>query len=227
MCGISGILINSNSVFNEAHASSLRIMKESQELRGPDFSCEVSGDRFGLAHNRLSIIDLSESGNQPMEYLNHLLVFNGEIYNHSELRSTLLADGMTFDGSSDTEVLLKSLVTRGVEETLKLINGIFAFCLYDKSTGDFYLARDRMGEKPLFYYIDNDDNLYFSSNPGAIVKALPQIEWKLDLEAVWQYFLLGGIFTNLTLFNGIKRLDSASVLSSSSDSIEIKKYWSP
>lgn len=227
MCGISGILINSNSVFNEAHASSLRIMKESQELRGPDFSCEVIGKKFGLAHNRLSIIDLSESGNQPMEYLNHLLVFNGEIYNHSELRSKLLAEGMTFNGSSDTEVLLKSLVTRGVEETLKLINGIFSFCLYDKTTGDFYLARDRMGEKPLFYYVDNSNNLYFSSNPGAIVKALPQIEWKLDLEAVWQYFLLGGIFTDLTLFNGIKRLDSASVLSSSSDSIEIKKYWSP
>lgn len=227
MCGISGILLNSNGVFNEAHANSLRIMKESQDLRGPDFSCETVGDRFGLAHNRLSIIDLSESGNQPMEYSNHLLVFNGEIYNYSELKSTLLKEGMTFEGSSDTEVLLKSLVTKGIEETLNLINGIFAFCLYDKTTGNFYLARDRMGEKPLFYYIDDNDNLYFSSNPGAIVKALPQIDWKLDLEATWQYFLLGGIFTDLTLFNGIKRLDSASIMKRFNGSIETKKYWTP
>lgn len=227
MCGISGILLNSNGVFNEAHANSLRIMKESQDLRGPDFSCETVGERFGLAHNRLSIIDLSESGNQPMEYSNHLLVFNGEIYNYSELKSTLLKEGMTFEGSSDTEVLLKSLVTKGIEETLNLINGIFAFCLYDKTTGNFYLARDRMGEKPLFYYIDDSDNLYFSSNPGAIVKALPQIDWKLDLEAVWQYFLLGGIFTDLTLFNGIKRLDSASIMKRLNGSIETKKYWTP
>lgn len=227
MCGISGILLNSNGVFNEAHANSLRILKESQDLRGPDFSCETAGERFGLAHNRLSIIDLSESGNQPMEYSNHLLVFNGEIYNYSELKSTLLKEGMTFEGSSDTEVLLKSLVTKGIEETLNLINGIFAFCLYDKTTGNFYLARDRMGEKPLFYYIDDNDNLYFSSNPGAIVKALPQIDWKLDLEAAWQYFLLGGIFTELTLFNEIKRLDSASIMKRLNGSIEIKKYWTP
>lgn len=227
MCGISGILLNSNGVFNEAHANSLRIMKESQDLRGPDFSCETVGERFGLAHNRLSIIDLSESGNQPMEYSNHLLVFNGEIYNYSELKSTLLKEGITFEGSSDTEVLLKSLVTKGIEETLNLINGIFAFCLYDKTTGNFCLARDRMGEKPLFYYIDDSNNLYFSSNPGAIVKALPQIDWKLDFEAVWQYFLLGGIFTELTLFDGIKRLDSASIMTRLNGSIETKKYWTP
>jgi asparagine synthase (glutamine-hydrolysing) len=227
MCGISGILLNSTTRFNESHADSLRVMKESQESRGPDFSCELTGEMFGLAHNRLSIIDLSESGNQPMEYENHLLVFNGEIYNYAELKRKLVEEGVSFEGTSDSEVLLKSLVIKGIDETLSSINGIFAFCLYNKETGEFNLARDRMGEKPLFYYQDEENNLYFSSNPGAIVKALPQREWTLDLEATWQYFLLGGIFTDLTLFSGIKRLDSASVITGSGGSIEIRRYWSP
>lgn len=227
MCGISGIIIRSDLEFCNNKRAQLKRMCESQKMRGPDASCEMIGKGFGLAHNRLSIIDLSESGNQPMSYGDCLMIFNGEIYNYADLRSNLLKDGVTFTGESDTEVLLKLIVTKGIREALSLINGIFAFCVYNQVTGDFYLARDRMGEKPIFYYFDDDNTLYFASNPGAIVKALPQKTWTLNLEAVWQYFSLGGIFTELTLFNNIKRLDSASLMVGSRDSIDIEKYWKP
>jgi asparagine synthase (glutamine-hydrolysing) len=225
MCGISGILNRSNTITNRD--SQISIMLATQHMRGPDSNNIVSTENFSLAHNRLAIIDLNPTGNQPMEHEDWIIVFNGEIYNYQVIKSELESTGVEFNGSSDTEVLLKSILTYGIENTLEKINGIFAFCAYNKTTDSFYLVRDRLGEKPLFYYFDQSGSLYFASNPAAIVNALPEVDWSLDTDALWEYFAMGGIFTEKTLFSNIKRLDSASMLSGNNTEFTISRYWEP
>ena len=225
MCGISGILNRGNFISNRD--SQIEVMMSHQHMRGPDSNTIVSYDNVSLAHNRLSIIDLNPTGNQPREYENLIIVFNGEIYNYQDIRSELLQDGVEFIGTSDTEVLLKSICHYGIDLTLEKINGIFAFCVYNKDTHDFYLVRDRLGEKPLFYFISDEGALYFASNPASIVNALPQIEWSLDKEGLWQYFVMGGIFSERTLFQNISRLDSATILKGSNNTLLLEKYWEP
>jgi asparagine synthase (glutamine-hydrolysing) len=225
MCGISGILNRSHTIANRD--SQIEIMLTTQHMRGPDSNQIVNTTNFTLAHNRLSIIDLNPTGNQPMEYGDWIIVFNGEIYNYQEIKTQLEAVGVQFSGSSDTEVLLKSIERDGIDQTLAKINGIFAFCAYNKISDEFYLVRDRLGEKPLFYYFDSSGSLYFASNPAAIVNALPEVDWALDTEALWEYFAMGGIFTEKTLFSNIKRLDSASMLSGNNTEFTISRYWEP
>jgi asparagine synthase (glutamine-hydrolysing) len=225
MCGISGILNRSQIIADRD--SQIEIMLNTQHMRGPDSSQIVSETNFTLAHNRLSIIDLNSTGNQPMESGDWLIVFNGEIYNYQEIKAQLELAGVQFNGSSDTEVLLKSIERDGIDQTLAKINGIFAFCIYNKISDEFYLVRDRLGEKPLFYYFDSAGSLYFASNPSSIVNALPNVEWILDREALWEYFAMGGIFTEKTLFSNIKRLDSASILSGNNAEFTISRYWTP
>lgn len=230
MCGIGGIIVRSenkidnlNSFLNEK----IKIISDSQIKRGPDSSKIITGNDFAFSHNRLSIIDLSENGAQPMEIDNWLIVFNGEIYNYKSLKEILISKNISFIGDSDTEVLLKYFLEFGIDSTLEQINGIFAFCIYNKFTGEFYAARDRIGEKPFFYYLDDFDNFYFSSNPAAIVKSLLEKEWFLDKEALWEFFELGGFFTEKTLFKGIKRLDSATIIKGDKNKLSISKYWQP
>jgi asparagine synthase (glutamine-hydrolysing) len=227
MCGISGIIFNKPRVENDECLYRLEIMKAAQHKRGPDSSGVWSNQSVYLAHNRLSIIDLNSTGDQPMHYGDWVIVFNGEIYNYKELRSSLISKGHSFEGSSDTEVLLHLISEFGVKDTLAKLTGMFAMCIYNKSTGDYYLVRDRLGEKPLFYFIDDDKTLFFSSNPASIVRAIPEKKWLLDKEALWEYFLMGGIFSEKTLFTGIKRLDSATLYSSTNGTVSIKKYWVP
>lgn len=227
MCGISGIIFKEHCTdFTQARLE-LEKMRSSQHLRGPDSSGEFNDTKVFLAHNRLSILDLSPAGNQPMQNEDWVIVFNGEIYNYVELRDELIGLNETFIGSSDTEVLLTCISRFGIQEAIQKINGIFSFCAYNKYTKEVHLVRDRLGEKPLFYYLDEDSTLYFSSNPSAIVNSLPQVDWHLDYEGLWEYFVLGGIFSDKTLFKGINRLDSASVLSYVNNEITISKYWTP
>jgi asparagine synthase (glutamine-hydrolysing) len=227
MCGISGIIFNKPRVENDKCLYRLEIMKTAQHKRGPDSSAVWSNQSAYLAHNRLSIIDLNTTGDQPMHYGDWVIVFNGEIYNYKELRSSLISKGHSFKGSSDTEVLLHLISEFGVKDALTKLTGMFAMCIYNKSTGDYYLVRDRLGEKPLFYFIDDDKTLFFSSNPASIVRAIPEKKWLLDKEALWEYFLMGGIFSEKTLFTGIKRLDSATLYSSINETVSIEKYWVP
>jgi len=227
MCGISGILSNSPVLENRKTLDKLNIMLTSQTKRGPDSSGVYSDGYAYLAHNRLSIIDLNSTGSQPIEYGDWVMVFNGEIYNYLELKLTLIQRGHSFNGTSDTEVLIHLISEFGVTDALSKITGMFAICVYNKITREYYLVRDRLGEKPLFYFIDDSGVLFFASNPAAIVKALPEIEWTLDRECLWEYFVMGGIISDRTLFSKIKRLDSATVLSSISGKISITRYWMP
>lgn len=153
MCGITGYW----SEARPASAPLAATMALRIQHRGPDDAGTWLDDAVGLAlaHRRLSILDLSPAGHQPMVSPcgRYVLCFNGEIYNHSELRKQLDADGGGFDwrGHSDTETLLAAVRHWGLERTLSQINGMFAFAFWDTVERTLFLARDRMGEKPLYY----------------------------------------------------------------------------
>jgi asparagine synthase (glutamine-hydrolysing) len=167
MCGIAGIIaLNKNTVSVER----LKKMTDTIAHRGPDGEGQwVSQDgHVGLGHRRLSIIDLSTDANQPMHYLGrYSIVFNGEIYNYIELRDTLIAQGYRFRTQSDTEVLM-ALYDKHKEKCLHLLDGMFAFAIYDAKEQELFIARDRFGEKPLFYHYKPGECFYFASEMKAL-----------------------------------------------------------
>jgi asparagine synthase (glutamine-hydrolysing) len=171
MCGITGFLTNRFGKV-EDWTSCLGEMTAALERRGPD-SRGIYVDEAGgcaLGHARLSILDLTDAGSQPMRSGDgrYVLSFNGEIYNYRELKDELVIGGAEFKGESDTEVLLKALIHWGVATTLKRLNGMFAFAFWDKQTRRLWLARDRFGEKPLYYFWGNDV-LIFGSELRALL----------------------------------------------------------
>jgi asparagine synthase (glutamine-hydrolysing) len=227
MCGISGVyLINNNiELFNKLVVKIL----EYQNRRGPDVNNHVSINNVILGHNRLSIIDLSSSGNQPMESDKGIITFNGEIYNYIELRSRLIKNGITFNSYSDSEVLLKCIDNLGFMKTLSMINGMFAFGYYDKIKKELFLVRDRIGLKPLYYTIINK-NLIFASNLGALIKSIKEVLEEtlyLNRNSLYKYLLLGGCFEGETFIKDVFKLESGTFLKISRSSFIKKKYWEP
>lgn len=166
MCGIAGILSSKGIHFL---TTKLPLMTNSIAHRGPDgFGYWYSeSEHLALGHRRLSIIDLSENGSQPMHYLNrYTITFNGEIYNYIELRESLILKGYKFKSNSDTEVILAAYDFYGAD-CLHYFDGMFAFALYDKQSNKLFCARDRFGEKPFYYSFYNGD-LYFASEMKAL-----------------------------------------------------------
>ena len=161
MCGLVGV---ANKVAISDHTW-LHIARDTLKHRGPDDSGEwwSKDQRVGLAHRRLSIFDLTSSGHQPMHLQERglTIVFNGEIYNFIELRKQLQSLGHIFRSQSDTEVLLVAYAEWGYD-CLNYLNGMFAFVLYDSKRKKIFIARDRAGEKPLFYHLNNG-TLFFAS----------------------------------------------------------------
>ena len=155
MCGISGIFSNDHELIE-----TLKKFKTILNHRGPNNSSYYINNQknFGMGHNRLSILDLSENGNQPMidEKGEWVLSFNGEIYNHLNIRSKIEKNldypDFRWKGNSDTETLLKSIQIFGFENTLEMLEGMFAIAAYNSKKNQLFLARDRMGEKPLYFY---------------------------------------------------------------------------
>ena len=234
MCGISGILSrNTIDTFDVETINAILII---QENRGPDFKKFIKYDNYISGHNRLKIVDLSESGNQPMESSKYNLVFNGEIYNYLELRN-FLKDFTTFNSKSDTEVLLKMFELFGIENTLKKINGMFSIALYDKIEKRLFLIRDRLGEKPLYYYNDIDNGkFYFASNLKSIFYSLYKIKnkkWYVNYDSIYKFLLLGGCWEGESLVKNIYKMESASYLDicfddkSNNFNITQKIYWKP
>ena len=169
MCGIAGILNFDQSKINPEIANGI---KKSLEHRGPDFSkVDYINENVALIHTRLSIIDLDQRSNQPMysKDKRFSIVFNGEIYNYREIRKTLEEKGVRFFTDGDTEVLLEGFVHYG-SKILDLLRGQFAFAIYDSLEGSFFLARDRVGIKPLYFSL-NDEVFIFSSELKAIEKS--------------------------------------------------------
>lgn len=162
MCGIAGILAKNTELVTQQR---LKSMTDVISHRGPDGEGQwiSSSGQIGLGHRRLSIIDLSHEADQPMHYLGrYSIVFNGEIYNYIELKETLLKQGYTFKTASDTEVLM-ALYDRDRENCLQLLDGMFAFVLYDAKENTIFCARDRFGEKPFFYSYEKGKHFYYGS----------------------------------------------------------------
>ena len=201
------------------------VRKASQTMvhRGPDFSGEFSNGVVALAHNRLSIIDLDSEANQPFisPFCPHLvLVFNGEIYNYLEIKQELTKLGIPFFTQSDTEVLLHAFAYLG-EKCLEKFNGDFAFCILDKRDSSLFLARDRLGNKPLFYYWENE-KFFFASE----IKALLQIKsFEFDLQEVSKWLLFGNGGENKTIYKGILNFPPAHFARFANGDLQIKKYW--
>ena len=222
MCGIVGILgdlcINKDNICNMCNA--LR-------HRGPDgqgFYFDKS-ESFALGHRRLSIIDLSENGTQPMMSSDGrwVISFNGEIYNHVELRQKFLKDTF-WKGTSDTETLTEMISELGIDKTLEEIRGMFAIAVWDKNTKTLYLIRDAMGEKPL-YYGQIDHNFIFASELSAI-EALDNFDKRIDADVLGTYFRYGYIPAPMSIYKEVKKLPPGSILYYQRGSKPvIRKWW--
>lgn len=221
MCGIVG-RINLNG--KPIDLNELNQMCEAISHRGPDDQGIWSKGPVGLGNRRLSIIDLSPAGNQPVtnETKTVWLVFNGEIYNYQELRSRLMKVGHKFRSHSDTETIVHLWEEYG-PNCLKYLRGMFAFALWDENKKTLLLARDRMGKKPLKYYLDKQ-KLIFASELKAILAA-KDIKTEPDPKAIDLYFGLEAVPAPLTGFKGIKKLPQASYLMLKNKQVIIKKYW--
>ena len=166
MCGIAGIL----SWFITPSTEAVRHMCDTMTHRGPDASGIVHLCNIVLGHRRLSIIDLSKEANQPMcsHDKRYYFVYNGEIYNFKQLRGMLEDEGCHFRTNSDTEVVLYAYVVWH-EECLNKFNGMFAFAIWDEHRKELFMARDRFGKKPLYYYIDPQKGIVFASELSALM----------------------------------------------------------
>lgn len=219
MCGIAGIIgVNANT-------TNISILLETQKHRGPDhsdFYCDEK--KVALGQNRLSIIDLSSDANQPFtsDCGNYVLTFNGEIYNYIELKSELQSK-YTFRTKSDTEVLLNAYREWG-EKCLEKLNGMFSFAIWNKKEQSLFVARDRFGVKPFYYFFDNS-NFYFASE----IKTLWSIGVpKTPHDKVWSNFFTQGSYglPNETFWKNIHQVEPGNFLTLKNNSLQIKKWYS-
>ena len=221
MCGIAGFTSFKHSPGNE---QTLKEMGNAIAHRGPDSNGEYIDDLVGLCHRRLSIIDLSSSGKQPM-FSNdnrYVIVFNGEIYNFQELREDLQSEGVTFNTKTDTEVIL-ALYQREGTKLLSKINGMFAFALWDTQDKTLFIARDRIGKKPLYYY--NDDNHFvFGSEIKALLKS-PVVKKEIRTDAIYDFFTYQYIPDPKTIFQNMFKLEPGHFLFIDKDGIKKQQYW--
>ncbi|MDD4869347.1 MAG: asparagine synthase (glutamine-hydrolyzing) [Kiritimatiellae bacterium] len=224
MCGIVGIFTK----FPTDNPNRLLMMRDTMTHRGPnDAGAWWSPDkRLGLAHRRLAVIDLSPAGHQPMEDSTgkFVIILNGEIYNYRELREELLKAGHTFRSSSDTEVLLESYKEWGKNCLVHLI-GAFAFAIYDEISQELFLARDRAGEKPLFYK-HSDNRFVFASELKALM-ADPEFPRELDLDALDYYLAYGFVSGDQTILKDTYKLPPAHAMIYSLEKkhANIWRYW--
>jgi asparagine synthase (glutamine-hydrolysing) len=224
MCGIGGILYADRH--RPVEPGLLKAMGVAIAHRGPDAEGFWSEPGVGLAHRRLSIIDL-EGGDQPIgnEDGSIQVVFNGEIYNYRELRRGLEGRGHRFRTSSDTEVLVHLYEDHGAG-LVERLRGMFAFALWDRTRGELMLARDRVGLKPLYIYRDSE-RLAFGSEPKAIL-ALPGVPRVVDPAALEDYLAYGMVPGERTIFRGIEKLPPAHVLTAGPGRLgaSARRYWS-
>ncbi|MEM7633894.1 MAG: asparagine synthase (glutamine-hydrolyzing) [Pseudomonadota bacterium] len=220
MCGISGIFLTSHHA-DPRRLSSIEQMTTSLHHRGPD-GAGIWVDRdagIALGHRRLAIIDLSEEGFQPMHSHgdNLVLTYNGEVYNHTEIRRELEACGDRFRGHSDTEVMLAAFNRFGVEAALNKLVGMFALGLWDKKKRVLHLARDRIGKKPLYVGVVKGGIAFASELKGLL--AYPEIRTQVDPQALAMVLLQGWIPDNHCIWRGVFKLPPGAMLSISADDL--------
>ena len=224
MCGIYGMVLRQG---HEVCEDLLRGALDTLRHRGPDENGLYISPcrRVGLAHTRLSIIDVSD-GHQPMATADGRLhlVYNGEIYNHEHLRRDLEGDGARFTTRCDTEALLH-LYDRDGAQCLDRLEGMFAFAAWDEREQTFFAARDRLGQKPL-YYLERPEGLYFCSEIWPLLQT-PGYEPAIDVEALQQYFNYYLPLAPLTMLRGIRRLPPAHTLQLDNGRPRVTQYWKP
>lgn len=221
MCGIAGIYNFKTQVVPNL-GQKLNVMNQLLRHRGPDGDANWSHPTgvLGFVHRRLSIIDLSPSGAQPMtDRMGNWIVFNGEIYNYIELRQELGIEN--FVTNSDTEVILLAYRKWGAD-CVNHLRGMFAFALWDEANQTLFCARDRFGIKP-FYYLIEKDTFYFASEPKALLPFLDQIE--TDLDGFKDYLTFQFCLAGKTLFKGIRELLPAHFLSIRNGAVQFQRYW--
>ena len=221
MCGI-GVIIDLNGRPLPALRGELGLMNKIQSHRGPDGQgiWTNPSNCAGLAHRRLSIIDITDSGAQPMTVPNGVTIsYNGEIYNYKELRVELGAG--LFKTSSDTEVILQAYNKWG-KDCVSHLRGMFSFAIWDEKNQSAFIARDRFGIKPLYYAIENGV-LYAASEAKALLPFLPEID--TDKEGFRDYLTFQFCLDGKTLFKGIKELLPGHMIVARGGSFEIKRYW--
>ena len=222
MCGFVG-LINRNEKI--ADRNILSRMAEKINHRGPDEEGVFIDGPVGFHHKRLSIIDL-KTGQQPMTFNDCTIVFNGEIYNYIELRNELKAKGHQFETNSDTEVILRLYFELG-DDFVHILNGMFAFIIYDQRKQRLLIARDHFGIKPLYWYNDGDKILF-----GSEIKALlahPDVKAEPNINHLYEYLTFQFILGEGTMFQKIRKVQPGYYMSLDlkTDKLERVKYWEP
>jgi asparagine synthase (glutamine-hydrolysing) len=215
MCRIAGGYDTNNS----ARLKNVEAMNDFQKRGGPDggMVMDDTDNHITFGHRRLSIIDLTESGRQPMTTQRYVLTYNGEWYDYKDHCPT---------AKNDTLALLESIDAIGINKTLSIINGMFAFAVFDEYEQEIHLAVDRFAQKPLYYY-HKDNRFYFASWPAALYDL--ETSWRINNDALQSYWLLGSVMGEDSIFCGIKKLNASEHLTYSirENKIKIECYWEP
>ena len=224
MCGICGFVNLKKKINNEK--DELVSMTNTIARRGPDENGYACYENAMLGHRRLIVID-PDGGKQPMSFKyndnTYTIVYNGQIYNTGEIRDTLKENGFTFEGHSDTEVLLKAFVHFG-KNVVNYLNGIFAFAIWNENKKELFMARDHFGVKPLFYTLQ--DNYFIFSSEIKAISQYPTVELVVDSTGIGELFGIGPAHTpGITVFKDILELKPASYLIYNRDGIYTSKYW--
>lgn len=229
MCGLAGYVTKLNNV-NESLV--LFDMMEQISYRGTDNrgfmfdKLDNSKLGVGLGHNRLSILDTTSRANQPYTYKNYTLIFNGEIYNYKELQPILLSHGYEIETTSDTEVIIK-LFDCFREAAIPLLNGMFAICIYDSLKEKIYLIRDRLGVKPLVYYLDDNSFLFSSEIKSFFKNSLIDNKLSINTFAIANYFKYGYINSFDSVFEGVQKVENGQIVTFDFPTFNVSKsyYW--
>jgi asparagine synthase (glutamine-hydrolysing) len=223
MCGIAGVLYTDPS--RPCEPATVKRMTDVMAYRGPDDSGAWFDGPVGLGHRRLSIIDLG-GGHQPMTDVSGALwvIFNGEIYNYRQVRQDLIARGLQFRTQSDTEVILQAYAALG-EQCVTLLNGMFAFAIWDSRRRRLFLARDRMGVKPLYYTTSPDAFVFGSEIKTLFASGL--VDARARDEAFAEYLVFRQVAGSDTLFRDVKSLPPGCSMTVSDGESRITRYWSP
>lgn len=220
MCGIAGWITYHNNIEKQVDIQTQ--MLETLKRRGPNDNGTYTEEHVNLMHARLSIMD-PENGVQPMHYKQYVITYNGELYNTKEIKKDLIEKGYHFTTECDTEVLLKAYVCYQ-ERCLDMLNGIFAFAIWNKEDQTLFMARDRLGVKPFFYYLD-DENFLFASEIKTLLKH-PLVEAVVDDDGLKELFLLGPARTaGKTPFRDIKELKQGECATYDQEGLHIHTYW--
>ena len=230
MCGFAGYILNDN-IWENSHEIKKDLSKMSKSIyhRGPDANGLLvdKENKLGIAFQRLSIIDLSDDAKQPMlsNCKQWIIVFNGEIYNYKELKNRLLDYNINWKTTSDTEVILECFAKYGFSKTIAMLDGMFGIAAYSFKEKSLWLARDKFGEKPLYYCLDDKNNFFFCSDLKALMSS-KFFRKKLNREVSSDFIRFGYVPDPMCILDKTKKLNAGNILKFDSfKKIRLGEYW--